>query len=158
MNRSRQEFHRFIFQDIYSWAGEPRSVPLAKPGSMFPLPDHIESYVTNVLDQIAGEKHLSGLSRDQFAERLIHYYAEINAVHPFREATGAHSAPFYASSPWMLAIPSLGSTWTRKRLSSLRGAASRAMTCRCESWSRRFSIYPTAEWQSCDGIVQTSIS
>jgi hypothetical protein len=25
-----QEFHRFIFQDIYSWAGEVRSVPLAK--------------------------------------------------------------------------------------------------------------------------------
>lgn len=89
-----QEFHRFIFQDIYSWAGELRSVPLAKPGSMFALPDHIESYVTSVLHQLAGEKHLRGLSRDQFAERLTHYYAEINAVHPFREGNGRAQRAF----------------------------------------------------------------
>jgi cell filamentation protein len=89
-----QEFHRFIFQDIYSWAGELRSVPLAKPGSMFALPEHIESYMTDVLRQLAGEKHLRGLSRDQFAERLTHYYAEINAVHPFREGNGRAQRAF----------------------------------------------------------------
>jgi cell filamentation protein len=48
-----QEFHRFIFQDIYSWAGELRSVPLAKPGSMFALPEHIERYATEVLRQLS---------------------------------------------------------------------------------------------------------
>jgi cell filamentation protein len=32
-----QEFHRAIFQDIYAWAGELRTTPLAKPGSMFRL-------------------------------------------------------------------------------------------------------------------------
>ena len=83
-----QAFHRFIFQDIYAWAGELRSVPLAKPGSMFALPTHIESYAKEVLRQLAGERHLHGLSRDRFAERLTHYYAEINAVHPFREGNG----------------------------------------------------------------------
>jgi cell filamentation protein len=89
-----QEFHRFIFQDIYSWAGELRNVPLAKPGSMFALPEHIESYMTDVLRQLASEMHLHGLSHEDFAERLTYYYAEINAVHPFREGNGRAQRAF----------------------------------------------------------------
>ncbi len=89
-----QEFHRFIFQDIYSWAGELRSVPLAKPGSMFALPEHIESYATEVFRQLNDERHLRGLPRDQFAERLTYYYAEINAVHPFRDGNGRAQRAF----------------------------------------------------------------
>jgi len=89
-----REFHRFIFQDIYSWAGELRSVPLAKPGSMFALPEHIESYTNEILRQLNGERHLRGLLREQFAERLTHYYAEINAVHPFREGNGRAQRAF----------------------------------------------------------------
>ncbi len=89
-----REFHRFIFQDVYSWAGELRSVPLAKPGSMFALPEHIESYAADVLCQLANEGHLRGLRRDQFAERVTHYYAEVNAVHPFREGNGRAQRAF----------------------------------------------------------------
>jgi cell filamentation protein len=69
-----QEFHRFVFQDIYAWAGELRSVPLAKPGSMFALPEHIEGYATEVLRQLSDERHLHDLPRDGFAERLTHYF------------------------------------------------------------------------------------
>ncbi|MGO9762328.1 MAG: Fic/DOC family protein [Solirubrobacteraceae bacterium] len=89
-----QAFHRFIFQDIYPWAGELRSTPLAKPGSMFALPEHVESYATNVFSQLAGEGHLRGLPRDQFADRLTYYYAEINAVHPFRDGNGRAQRAF----------------------------------------------------------------
>jgi len=89
-----QEFHRFIFQDIYSWAGELRSVSLAKPGSMFALPAHIESYATDMFRHLAGERHLRDLPHDQFADRLTHYYAEINAVHPFRDGNGRAQRAF----------------------------------------------------------------
>jgi cell filamentation protein len=89
-----QEFHRFIFQDIYSWAGKLRSVPLAKPGSMFALPEHIEGYAAEVLRQLNDERHLHDLPRDEFAARLTHYYAEINAVHPFREGNGRAQRAF----------------------------------------------------------------
>jgi cell filamentation protein len=92
--RHLQEFHRFIFQDIYPWAGELRSTPLAKPGSMFALPEHVESYASETLRQLAGERHLGGLPRDQFADRLTHYFAEINAVHPFRDGNGRAQRAF----------------------------------------------------------------
>lgn len=89
-----QGFHRFIFQDVYAWAGELRTVPLAKPGSMFALPAYIESYATEVLGQLAAEQHLRDLPRDQFADRLTYYYSEINAVHPFREGNGRAQRAF----------------------------------------------------------------
>ena len=89
-----QRFHRFVFQDIYPWAGELRSVPLAKPGSMFALPEHIERYSEHVFFQLANEQRLRGLPRDQFALRLSHYYSEINAVHPFREGNGRAERAF----------------------------------------------------------------
>ena len=89
-----QGFHRFIFQDVYAWAGELRRVPLAKPGGMFALPEHVEGYAASVLRQLAQEHHLRGLSREQFVERLAYYYAEINAVHPFREGNGRAERAF----------------------------------------------------------------
>ena len=89
-----QTFHRFIFQDIYSWAGHLRSVPLAKPGSMFALPEHVERYAAEVFHQLAHEQYLRELSHDEFAARLTHYYAEINAVHPFREGNGRAQRAF----------------------------------------------------------------
>jgi cell filamentation protein len=89
-----QEFHRFVFQDVYPWAGEVRSVPLAKPGSMFALPEHIERYAADVLHQLAVERNLQGLERGRFVERLTHYYAEINAIHPFREGNGRAQRAF----------------------------------------------------------------
>jgi cell filamentation protein len=92
--RHLQEFHRFIFQDVYPWAGELRSTPLAKPGSMFALPEHLESYATQVFGQLSREEHLRGLPHDQFADRLTHYYAEINAVHPFRDGNGRAQRAF----------------------------------------------------------------
>jgi cell filamentation protein len=89
-----QAFHRFIFQDIYPWAGELRSVPLAKPDSMFALPEHVETYAIALFGRLADERHLRGLDRDEFAARLTHYYSEINAVHPFREGNGRTQRAF----------------------------------------------------------------
>lgn len=88
-------------------------------------------YATEVLRQLNDERDLHDLSRDELVERLTHYYAEINAVHPFREATGAHSAPSCVSSPgrWYRL------TWKHldsKRWSTLRSAAPRERTSRCE--------------------------
>ena len=92
--RHLQEFHRCIFQDIYDWAGELRTTPLAKPGSMFAPPERIESYAGTTFEELAHEGHLRELPRDQFADRLTHYYAEINAVHPFRDGNGRAQRAF----------------------------------------------------------------
>jgi cell filamentation protein len=87
-------FHRRIFGDIYEWAGELRSVAIAKDDSVFALPDHIEAYLAGVFDALAGEDHLRGLAREPFRDRITHYHAELNAAHPFREGNGRAQRAF----------------------------------------------------------------
>jgi cell filamentation protein len=86
-------FHRHIFGDVYDWAGQIRTVTIAK-ADLFALPEHIEPYLSNVLRQLPAEDHLRGLPRDRFVERLTHYLAEINSVHPFREGNGRTQRAF----------------------------------------------------------------
>jgi cell filamentation protein len=38
-----QAFHRRIFADVYDWAGQLRTVSIAKAGEVFCLPQHLAS-------------------------------------------------------------------------------------------------------------------
>jgi cell filamentation protein len=89
-----QAVHRKIFGDLYPWGGELRTVKIAKAESMFALPQHVAPYLAGVLNDLANEDRLRGLERDDFVARLAYYYAEINAVHPFREGNGRTQRAF----------------------------------------------------------------
>jgi cell filamentation protein len=52
--------HRRIFEDIYDWAGQLRTIAIAK-GSWFCLPQYIESSATKVFQALHGENLLRGL-------------------------------------------------------------------------------------------------
>lgn len=82
-----KEIHRFIFQDVYAWAGEFRTVDIAK-GNMFCRSVFIEEQLTEIFSNLKAENDLTELPKDQLAERLAHYLGELNAVHPFREGNG----------------------------------------------------------------------
>lgn len=82
-----KEIHRFIFQDVYTWAGEFRTVDIAK-GNMFCRSVFIEEQLTKIFSNLKAENDLTELPKDQLAERLAHYLGELNAVHPFREGNG----------------------------------------------------------------------
>ena len=59
--------HR-IFGDIYDWAGQLRTVAIAK-GSWFCLPQYIESSAAEIFRALHEEGLLRGRPRDAFAER-----------------------------------------------------------------------------------------
>jgi cell filamentation protein len=86
--------HRRIFGDIYDWAGQLRTVAIAK-GSWFCLPQYIESSAAEIFRALHGENFLRSLSRDVFTERLTYYLGEINAIHPFREGNGRAQRAFF---------------------------------------------------------------
>jgi cell filamentation protein len=86
--------HRRIFGDIYDWAGQLRTVAIAK-GSWFCLPQYIESSAAEIFRALHGENLLRGLPRDAFTERLAYYLGEVNAVHPFREGNGRTQRAFF---------------------------------------------------------------
>lgn len=89
-----QAFHREIFGDIYPWAGEIRVVGISRTDP-FCLPQHIETYAAEVFDGLAKERFLRSLTRHAFLDRVTHYLAEVNALHPFREGNGRAQRAFF---------------------------------------------------------------
>jgi cell filamentation protein len=86
--------HRRIFSDIYDWAGQVRTVAIAK-GSMFCLPQYIEPSADEIFRRLRHEDYLRGLERDAFIDRLAYYFGEVNAIHPFREGNGRAQRAFF---------------------------------------------------------------
>jgi cell filamentation protein len=82
------KIHQYLFQDVYEWAGEVRTVDIIRGDSRFCNVRHIQSYSNTVFSALAAEKYLVSLEPKVFAHRLAHYLSEINAIHPFREGNG----------------------------------------------------------------------
>ena len=90
-----QHFHHALFEGLYEWAGELRTVPIAK-ADMFCLPQYLEPSGRGVFDELARDQHLHGLGRDAFVGRLAHHLANVNALHPFREGNGRTQRAFFS--------------------------------------------------------------
>jgi cell filamentation protein len=88
-------FHRYLFAALYEWAGELRTVVLAKT-DLFCLPEHIASYGAEIFGRFAEEDRLADLDRETFIDRLAHYLGEVNALHPFRDGNGRAQRAFFA--------------------------------------------------------------
>ncbi len=89
-----QAFHRHLFGDVYPWAGDFRTVNIARSAS-FGDWRHIRTYLEQVFADLARENHLAGLGREEFVRRLAHYFGEVNAAHPFREGNGRTQRAFF---------------------------------------------------------------
>jgi len=89
-----REIHKRIFGDIYEWAGQIRTVVIAK-GAMFCLPQYIDSSAAVIFGELHDEDCLHGLRRDALVGRLAHYLGEVNALHPFREGNGRAQRAFF---------------------------------------------------------------
>lgn len=82
------DIHRCLLQDVYPFAGKLREEMTSKGSSTFAHPKHLAAQLKQLFDELAGEGYLKGLSKDMFIQRLAHYLAELNALHPFREGNG----------------------------------------------------------------------
>jgi cell filamentation protein len=90
-----KRIHHHLFQDVYSWAGDFRTVNLAKGNSFFARPEYLISQLRNVLDRLVREAFLRGTGPAEFCERAAHFFAEMNAIHPFREGNGRAQREFF---------------------------------------------------------------
>lgn len=88
--------HRHLFQDVYDWAGEPRTVRTFKDGSPFCYPESFEQELGKLFGWLAARDHLQGLTADEFAEAAAHFLSELNAIHLFREGNGRAQTAFLA--------------------------------------------------------------
>jgi|ERR1043166_4551917 cell filamentation protein len=84
-----QAIHRYIFQDVYAWAGEFRTVNISRSGQFpFGFSHLIHQCLSKLFGDLEAEHNLANLERTMFADRAAYYLGELNAIHPFRDGNG----------------------------------------------------------------------
>ncbi|MFR9505892.1 MAG: Fic family protein [Rikenellaceae bacterium] len=71
------EIHRYLFSEVYPFAGKLRDVNIAKGGFRFASTMYLEASLQNI------EK----MPQSTF-EQIVEKYVEMNIAHPFREGNG----------------------------------------------------------------------
>ncbi|MGN1420386.1 MAG: Fic/DOC family protein [Eubacterium sp.] len=80
--------HKYLFEDIYDWAGEYRTVNLSKKGTKFAPADKISDLMTSCFTRLKENDFFQGNSFDVFVENIVDFYCVTNMIHPFREGNG----------------------------------------------------------------------
>ena len=80
--------HRFLFSDLYDWAGQVRDVNISKKGTAFCPAGQISEQADRIFSFLKGQRFFCGLSKDIFADALTDFYCSTNMLHPFREGNG----------------------------------------------------------------------
>lgn len=75
-----KEIHKYLFDDIYKFAGKVRTVNMAKGNFRFAPVMYLE----------AALKNIDNMPQSTFDE-IIEKYVEMNIAHPFREGNGRSS-------------------------------------------------------------------
>ena len=80
--------HHHLFQDVYGWAGELRTVEISKGRQQFQFRKFIETGMGDVHGRLVRSRFLKGLAAAAFAEQAAVIVGDINYIHPFREGNG----------------------------------------------------------------------
>jgi cell filamentation protein len=88
-----QGFHSVVFGDLYDWAGQLRTVNIAKQTPFCPAVN-LRTFATEIFDRLRSADHLRGLERSEFVRRAAELYGDLNALHPFREGNGRTQRAF----------------------------------------------------------------
>ena len=80
--------HKFIFEDIYSFAGKIRREQISKADTMFYPPNLIDRELDKVFAKIKEKNMLKETDEEKVFDNLAYVMAELNIIHPFREGNG----------------------------------------------------------------------
>ena len=89
-----RNIHRFLFEDIYPFAGHFRRETIEKGNTTFLNKKDISFKLGQLLGKLKQEQYLSQLPYEAFLERLSYYLSELNYIHPFREGNGRSTREF----------------------------------------------------------------
>ncbi len=80
--------HRFLFEDLYDWAGTTRTVNISKKGTNFTDVKDIERVATACFKRLADNNFFRDCNRVDFIKNIVDFYCVTNMLHPFREGNG----------------------------------------------------------------------
>ena len=86
--------HKYLFQDIYSWAGKVRMVEISKGDKpFFPL-SHFRNAFMFIDTLIEEYRKIDRNDKPQLAHKLAEILDNVNYLHPFREGNGRTQREF----------------------------------------------------------------
>jgi len=88
------DIHRYLFQDVYHWAGQKRTVEISKQGKPFFLTAYFDKGFAYIDTLITGYRKIDPVNKSQLAEHLATLLDSINYLHPFREGNGRTQREF----------------------------------------------------------------
>lgn len=80
--------HKFIFEDIYLFAGKIRREQISKADTLFYPPNLIDRELDKVFTKIKEKNMLKETDKEIVFDNLAYVMAELNIIHPFREGNG----------------------------------------------------------------------
>lgn len=83
-----QKIHRYIFQDLYLFAGKIRSETIRKGDTQFCDCRFIVNNLNILFSKLKADKFFIGLGVEDFADKSSSFLSELNIIHPFREGNG----------------------------------------------------------------------
>lgn len=89
-----KSIHRYLFSDLYEWAGKVRTVNIGKMGTHFTCAEQIDAHAELIFKRLIENRCFKDLQHDAFVENIIDFYCSTNALHPFREGNGRTQRAF----------------------------------------------------------------
>ena len=79
--------HKYLFGDIFYFAGEYRQENITKGNFRFSEYEYIEDNIQRIFDNIKIDE-MKKMSFSQFVKQISYIMTELNVLHPFREGNG----------------------------------------------------------------------
>ncbi|WP_301149786.1 Fic/DOC family protein [Mycobacterium simiae] len=111
--------HRQLFQDVYVWAGDLRTVGIEKGGESFCPPGSIGQPMTHVAAEVHRLDRLRDVPEAELARTVAYLYDYANFAHPFREGNGRSTREFF---DLLLSERGAGLDWQKTDLTELHSA------------------------------------
>ena len=93
-SESLLKIHYYLFQDVYKWAGQTRTVNISKDGKQFFDGERFDNAFRYIDTLITDYRKLKKTSKNEIAEKLAEILDNVNYLHPFREGNGRTQREF----------------------------------------------------------------
>lgn len=88
--------HKYLFEDIYEWAGNFRTINMSKNGTPFSEYKYIDELMDGAFFYLREKSYFKKDTFDEFIEDIVDFYCTTNIIHPFREGNGRVQRLFIA--------------------------------------------------------------
>lgn len=83
-----KKIHKSLFEGVYDWAGEYRTVNIVKGKTMFANALYVPAALEDLVTKLNRDITSKSITGNNISEKLAYYYGELNMIHPFREGNG----------------------------------------------------------------------